>query len=213
MNIIFNILSNLLNYLFSFTGDWGITIVLLTSIVRLFLLPISLKQKASITEQQLVYRKIEEIKIKYKNNKKKLELETQKQYKGSSKSILGCLVSLLQFPVVISLYNVITNMSVQAGTMIIPWVSSIKMHDQYFIIPIIYALISLSPNILSSIPYFKSVQQAKMTKVNLIIISVFSVLITIKTPIAVGIYLITTGLFSLFEEVGYRLYIKDKCLN
>ncbi|MGV8980781.1 hypothetical protein [Clostridium sp.] len=45
MNIIFDFLSSLLNSIFSFTGDWGLAIVLLTVGVRLVLSPMSFKQK------------------------------------------------------------------------------------------------------------------------------------------------------------------------
>jgi 60Kd inner membrane protein. len=87
------------------------------------------------------------------------------------------------------------------------------MSDKYFIIPIIYALVSLSPNLILYIPLFKTVNAVKVEKVNLIITSIFSLLITVKAPIAIGIYFITTALFSLFEEIGYRLYMKNKCIN
>lgn len=213
MNIIFNLLNTLLHYLFNLTGDLGIAIVLLTVTVRIVLLPVSIKQKTSIVQQQLLSKKISSIKEKYKNNKKKLESEMQKYYRQSTKSMLGCFVSLLQLPIISSLYFVIIKMPVNVGTIIIPWIASIKMPDKYFIIPLIYALISLSPNLLSYIKYLKTIEWVKMTKSNLIFISIFSIFITIKAPVAIGLYFITTSLFSLFEEIGYRLYMKDKPLN
>jgi len=51
MNIIFNFLNSLLNYIFTFTGDWGLAIVLLTVSVRLVLSPMSFKQKKSMQQQ------------------------------------------------------------------------------------------------------------------------------------------------------------------
>jgi len=213
MNIIFNTLNALLHYLFSLTGDWGIAIIFLTLLVRIVLLPISIKQRISMGQQQAISKKIGELKEKYKNNKEKLESELQKYYQQSAKSMLGCFVSLLQLPIVSSLYFVIIRMPVEVGTAIIPWAVSIKIPDTYFIIPIIYVLASLSPNLLSYTSYLKTAGQAKMTKSNLIFISIFSIVITIKAPIAIGIYFITTSLFSLFEEIGYRLYMKNKCLN
>ncbi|PRR79128.1 membrane protein insertase YidC [Clostridium luticellarii] len=213
MNIIFNLLNTLLHYLFNLTGDLGIAIVLLTVTVRIVLLPVSIKQKTSIVQQHILSKKISGIKEKYKNNKKKLESEMQKYYRQSTKSMLGCFVSLLQLPIISSLYFVIIKVPVNVGTIIIPWIASIKTPDKYFIIPLIYALISLSPNLLSYIKYLKTVEWVKMTKSNLIFIIIFSIFITIKAPVAIGLYFITTSLFSLFEEIGYRLYMKDKPLN
>lgn len=213
MNIILNIFNTALSYLYSITGDYGISIILLTALVRVILLPMSLKQRKSIQQQQVLSKEIEELKIKYKGNKDKFEQGMQKHYQQSAKSMLGCLVTLMQLPIISSLFTVVNKMPVQVGTIIIPWVANIKMSDNYFIIPIIYALASLSPNLISYIPLFKTVTTVKVEKVNLAITSIFSLLITVKAPISIGIYLITTALFSLFEEIGYRLYMKNKCTN
>lgn len=213
MNIISSVLNTSLNYFFSLTGDWGIAIVLLTILVRTLLLPMSMKQKLSMQQQQSLSKKIEELKEKYKNNKEKLESELQKHYQQSAKSMFGCLVSLLQLPIIFTLYSVILKMPVHAGTIIIPWVTSIKLADSYFVLPILYALTTLSPNLLSYFSFLKVSSYNNMPKSTLILTSIFSVLITIKIPIAVGIYLITTSLFSLMEEIAFRLYLKNRSLS
>ncbi|MBC2582273.1 YidC/Oxa1 family membrane protein insertase [Clostridium sp. DJ247] len=213
MNIILNILNTALSYLFSITGDYGISIILLTVLVRVILLPMSLKQKNSIQQQQVLSKKIEELKIKYKDNKEKFDSEIQKYYQQSAKSMFGCLVTLIQLPIISSLFIVFNKMPVHVGTIIVPWITNLKMPDNYFIIPIIYTLISLSPSFISHIPFLKIVKEVQVQKITLILTSIVSLLITFKAPIAIGIYLITTGLFSLFEEIIYRLYMKNKCLN
>lgn len=213
MNIISNALNTSLNYFFTVTGDWGIAIILLTIFVRTILLPMSMKQKFSIEQQQGLSKKVEELKKKYKNNKKNLEIELQKYYTQNTKSMLGCLVSLLQLPIIFALYSVILKMPVNAGTMIIPWVSSIKLSDNHFIIPVIYTLSALSPNLLPYLSFLRASSCAKTPKSTLVLTCIFSIFIAIKTPIAVGIYLITTSIFSLIEELAFRLYLKSKCLS
>lgn len=210
MNIISEMLTNGLNQIFNITGDWGIAIALLTVVVRVVLLPISLKQKSSIFGQQSLALKIEEIKEKHKDDKEILNHELAKFYQENAKKSLGGLIGFLQLPIVFALYHVIISMPVQSSTLIIPWVASIKMSDKYFIIPIIYAAISLCPSLLSYISFLKVAYQPKITKANLIIISGISILVSFKVPIALGIYFITTSLFSLVEEVVYRLYYKNK---
>ena len=66
MNIIFNLLNNLLNLFFSFTGDWGLAIVLLTVGVRIILSPMSFKQKKSMQQQQKLNIKIMKINFERK---------------------------------------------------------------------------------------------------------------------------------------------------
>lgn len=213
MNIISNLLNFSLNYFFNITGDLGVAIILLTISVRLLLMPLSFKQKLSIQGTQKISKDLETIKEKYKNNEEKLDIETQKYYKQNAKGMMGCLVSFLQIPIVFTLYNVILKMPINAGTMLLPWVSSLKMTDSFFIIPTIYTLSMLSPNILPYIPFLKVATDAKINKVSFIITSFISILITFKAPIALGLYFITTSLFSLIEEVAFRLYTKRKVIS
>lgn len=210
MNIISNLLSSALNYFFNITGDIGISIILLTIVVRLLLIPLSIKQKLGMQEQQEISKGLEEIKKKYKNDKEKLELETQKYYKENAKGMLGCFTTILQLPIIFTLYNVILRMPIQAGTILLPWVASVKMADSYFIVPAIYVLSMLSPNMLAYVPFLRVSAQAKISRTNIIITAAMSVLITLKTPVALGLYLITTSIFSFMEELFFRLYIKKR---
>jgi YidC/Oxa1 family membrane protein insertase len=213
VNIIFNVLNQLLNYLYHFTGDWGITIILLTLIVRLVLIPMSIKQKNSMNKQQDMSKNIEAIKEKYKGNEDKIKEETQKYYTQSMKGFMGCLITFLQLPIIYSLYRVIIKIPYAARTIIVPWISSIKVPDNYYIIPIIYIAVSCIPSLLPYVPYLKTTYKVKMTKANIITTIVISLLIIIKAPIAIGMYFITTSLFSAMEEIGFRIYMKNKCLN
>lgn len=77
MDFISSILQGLLSILFNFTGDFGISIVLITLIVKLVLMPLSLKQRFSVKKQQELAEKMEHIKEKYKNDTKELEKQIQ----------------------------------------------------------------------------------------------------------------------------------------
>ncbi|MFL0269038.1 membrane protein insertase YidC [Candidatus Clostridium radicumherbarum] len=212
MNIISNVLNFSLNYFFNITGDLGIAIILLTITVRLLFMPLSIKQKLSMQDQQKLSKGLEEIKEKYKNNKEKLDCETKKYYEKNAKGMLGSLIGLLQLPVIFSLYNVVLKMPMQVGTILVPWVASLKMSDSYYIIPILYVISALSPNLLAYIPFLKIKAQANISKTNIIITSIMSALITFKAPVAMTLYLIATSLFSFLEEVVFRLYAKSRRL-
>lgn len=202
MNIIFNLLGALLNHVFNFTGDWGIAVVVLTLIVKVLLMPMSMKQRFSILKQQKVAKKMEDIKIRYKNDKLKMEKEIQNCYKDNLKSMMGCLLTIIQLPIIGGLYKTIINMPVVSGTVLIPWVASIKLSDSYFIVPIMYSIISMLPGLVNSIDYFKVYREVQYNKMSAILPGVIGLLITIKAPIALGLYFITSSVFSLEEEIG-----------
>lgn len=208
MNLIFEVLNGFLVNIFHFTGDWGIAIVMLTVLVRIALLPISMKQKFSVTKQQKLSNEIAKVKEKYKSNNEKLQQELQKYYKESAKGMFGCLITLLQLPIISSLYWVIMKMPIDIGTILIPWAVNLKLPDSYFIVPLVYTITMLSPNLLSYISFFKTTTQVPMQKSGIITMTLLSLMITIKAPIAVGLYFITTSVFSLIEEMGYRVYLR-----
>ncbi len=210
MNIIFNLLGVLLNHVFNFTGDWGIAIVILTLSVKVLLMPMSMKQRFSILEQQKIAQNMEDIKIKYKNNKLKMEKEIQNCYKDNLKSMFGCLLTIIQLPIIGGLYSTIVRMPVVSGTVLIPWVTSIKLSDNYFMVPIMYSIISMLPGLVNSIDYFKVYKEVQYNKMSAILPGVIGLLITIKAPIALGLYFITSSIFSLVEEIAFRIYIKNK---
>lgn len=214
MNIIFNFLSLLLNNIFLFTKDFGIAIVILTILVRLILMPLSIKQKISMVKQQKISAKINELKEKYKSNPKKLESELQEVYKENSKTYLGCLLSFMQLPIVFTLYNVVLKIPMEVSTVIVPWVSNLKAVDKFYIIPMLYALSVMLPNFLPAAQYMKAYKAEKTSKlatiINSLIGSTVSLFITIKAPVALGLYFITSSFFSLIEELIFRVYMKNK---
>ena len=105
MNFISSILQDLLSILFSFTGDLGVAIVVVTLMVKLILMPLSMKQKLSMIKQRDMADKMSTLKEQYKNNPTELEKQMQLHATESMKSMLGCSTLLLQMPIVFALYK------------------------------------------------------------------------------------------------------------
>jgi len=94
-----------LNNLF---GNYGVALIFFTLIVRIILLPLSVKQQKSMQDTQKIQPELAKIREKYKNDKQKLNEETMKLYnKSGINPAGGCLPLLIQFPIIIGLYQVI----------------------------------------------------------------------------------------------------------
>jgi len=90
----------------AFFGSFGLAIIVLVIIVRLLMLPLSLRQLRSTRAMQAISPKMQEIQKKYGKDQKKLQQEIAKVYKESGVNPLGCLWPLLlQFPIWIALYQ------------------------------------------------------------------------------------------------------------
>ncbi len=211
MNAIFMLMKELLNALNLMIGDWGLTIIAITVIVRMCLAPMSFKQRINIGKQQVLSKKIEELKEEHRNDKAKLDAELAKVSKESAKNMLGCLVTLIQIPIMYSLYRVFRTMP-EVGSVIVPWVANLNLPDVYFIIPVISALIQLLPNILLATGILKNMNLPKPTRGQMILTMGMNLLFLAKTPVAIGIYWIATGIFSVFEQIAFSFYSAKRSL-
>ena len=89
--------------------NYGVAIILLTIAVRLILLPLSIKQTRSMREMQRIQPEVKKIQAKYKGNRQKLNEEMMKLYQEHGVNPFGgCLPLLMQMPVFIALYRVIS---------------------------------------------------------------------------------------------------------
>lgn len=98
----------ILRFFYSIIGNYGVSIILFTLLVKVVLFPLDLKQRKSMARTQKVQPMLNHLQKKYANDKEKLNQEIMKvyrEYKISPTS--GCLPLLIQFPIIIALYWVI----------------------------------------------------------------------------------------------------------
>ena len=98
-----------LSFFYQLSGNYLLSLFLLTLIVRLILLPSAIKQQKNSAGQLRMQAKINRIKEKYAGNQQKINEATQELYQkeGFNPMSSGCLPLLIQFPVIIGLFGVI----------------------------------------------------------------------------------------------------------
>jgi YidC/Oxa1 family membrane protein insertase len=88
--------------------SWGLSIVFLVVLLRLLMVPLFVKQVHSQRKMLAVAPQLQELRKRYKNDKQRLNEETMKFYKENGVNPLGgCLPMVAQFPVFISLFQVL----------------------------------------------------------------------------------------------------------
>ena len=153
----------IVHWFYTLVGDWGLSIILITILIRILLYPITRKQFKSTYSMQKLQPKIQAINEKYANDPQRKQEETVKVYQEAKFSPLsGCLPMLLQMPVFIALYQVlrglegldkidrITGMIIEGGGANAPY-------TLYSILPDITkspsAMFAVEGGLLSAIPY------------------------------------------------------------
>lgn len=88
--------------------NYGVALLAFTFLVKLVLLPLTVKQYKSSAKMQELQPLIQEVQKRYKNDKEKLNQEMMKVYQENNYNPAGgCLPMLVQMPILISLYWVI----------------------------------------------------------------------------------------------------------
>jgi YidC/Oxa1 family membrane protein insertase len=97
-----------LNFLESHVGNYGIAIILITILIKIFFWPLSQKSYKSMKKMQDLKPHIDKLREKYKDDKMKLQQETMQLYKTYKVNPMGgCLPMVLQIPVFIAFYKVL----------------------------------------------------------------------------------------------------------
>jgi len=108
-NAIAEPLGKLLFYIYNMVNSYGLSIVIFTIIVKLVLMPLTLKQSKSMKDMQELNPKIKELQKKYGKDKQKLNEKTMELYKEHKVNPFGggCLPLLVQLPILFALFQVL----------------------------------------------------------------------------------------------------------
>ncbi len=116
-----------------FIPNYGIIIIILSVLTKVVFYRLTHKSLKSMKDMQKLQPKIKEIQEKYRNDKQKLNQETMKMYKESGVNPLGgCLPLLLQMPVFIALFNVLSNTIELRDAPLGLWIKDLSTPDALF---------------------------------------------------------------------------------
>jgi YidC/Oxa1 family membrane protein insertase len=131
----------LLSFFFSFVGNWGVAIILVTLTIKALFYKLSEKSYRSMAHMKLVQPRIVALKERYGDDKQKLNQAMMELYKTEKINPLGgCFPILIQIPVFISLYWVLLESVDLRQAPFMLWMDNLSAADPYFILPVIYGI-------------------------------------------------------------------------
>ena len=100
-----NTFGYVLNFIYEIVNNYGLAIIIFSIIVKIVLLPISIKQQKTMEKSQKLQGKLKELQFKYKNNPEMLNKETIALYKNEKMSpFSGCFSSIIQMILLLSVF-------------------------------------------------------------------------------------------------------------
>lgn len=123
--------------------NWGLSIIVMTILLKFALFPLSKKQSMSTLKMQEIQPKMQALQEKYKNDQARLQQEMGKLYKEAGYNpASGCLPMLFQFLVIFAMYNLFNNYFEFRGASFIPgWIPDLSAGDSVFKLPFVIPLL------------------------------------------------------------------------
>ena len=130
-----------LKFIYSYTGNYGYAIILVTLIIKVVFFPLSNKSYKSMKGMQKLQPLMNELKEKHKGNKDQMGREVMALYKKHKVNpFSGCLPMVLQIPVFIALYNVLLSAIELRHAPFHFWILDMSTKDPYYVTPVIMGL-------------------------------------------------------------------------
>ena len=133
-----------LQWIYGFAGNYGWSIVLLTLLINVTISPLRHKSVVSMRKMQAVQPQMKAIQDRYANLKKtdparqKMNTEIMALYKEKGVNPAGgCLPMLLQFPVLLAFYSMLSQSIELRGAVFGFWITDLSQPDPYYVIPVL----------------------------------------------------------------------------
>ena len=103
-----NIFGYLLQFVYNIVNNYGLAIILFTIVIKIILLPLSIKQQRTLKKSNELQEKMKVIQFKYKNDPEKMNQEIMNLYKTENMSpFSGCLTAIVQLLLLLSIFYLV----------------------------------------------------------------------------------------------------------
>lgn len=156
-------LHNVINIFYSFIGNYGLAIIVLTIAIKLIFFPITFKSFLQMRRMSKLNPQMKELRKKFKDQPQKMNQEIQMLYKKHNVNpIAGCLPMFLQLPVLFSLYRVLS-IAIELRHQGFLWIEDLAGPDPYLVLPILMSIAMFFQQRLT--PTSADPKQAKMMSI------------------------------------------------
>ncbi|WP_428075615.1 membrane protein insertase YidC [Candidatus Avelusimicrobium luingense] len=188
---------NVLEWLYGWTGNYGVAIILMTILIQLLLLRFTVMQLKSAAQMKKIQPEMKRIQEKYKGNPEALNRETLNLYrKHKVNPLSGCLPLLIQLPIFLALFNALRTSWALHGAKFVLWITDLSSKDPYYILPLLMGAVMFFQQ-RHSMPAGTDPAQAAMFKYMPLIFT----LLFMNFPSGLVLYWLTNSLLTFAIQV------------
>ena len=185
----------LLTRIDSFAGNYGVSIILLTLVVKLIFYKLSETQYRSMAGMRRLMPRMQQLRERHGDDRMKLQQATMDLYKKEKINPFGgCLPLLVQMPVFIALYWVLMQSVELRHAPFMLWLNDLSVRDPYFVLPLLMGATMYLQTRMSPAP--ADPMQAQIMRLMPIMMTV----LFLWFPSGLVLYWLTNGLLSILQQ-------------
>lgn len=186
-----------LQFFYKFIPNYGVSIILLTLLIRLITFPLQYKSFVSMKKLQLIQPELTKIREKFKDDPQRMQKESMELFrKSGANPIGGCLPLLLQMPVFFAFYKVLYSAVELVDAPFMLWINDLSNKDPYFVLPVLmtgamFLQQKLTPN---------TITDPVQKKVMLFMPLVFGFIMK-DLPSGLSLYIFVSTIFGILQQL------------
>jgi YidC/Oxa1 family membrane protein insertase len=185
----------LLDKIHSVIGNWGVAIIGVTLCIKLLFFPLSQASFKSMAKMRKIQPRLKELQERFADDRPRFNTEMMSLYKKEKVNPLGgCLPILIQIPVFMALYWVLSETVEFRQAPFMLWIQDLSIQDPFFILPLIMGVTMKIQQSLNPAPIDPI--QAKVMKMFPIVFTVFFLFF----PAGLVLYWVINNTLSIIQQ-------------
>jgi len=225
-NVIEIVLKFIMELIYKLIPNWGVSIIIMTILLKLALFPLSKKQLMGTQKMQEYQPRIKALQDKYKGDPQKLNQETMKLYKEIGYNpMAGCLPLIFQFIILWAMYHLFNNyFEFRGASFITGWISDLSSTDDVYtfgfnipflgnelhILPIIYLISQLLYGKITQNGGTATAQSGMQMKMMMYAMPIVFFFLFYSAPSGLLLYWTVSNIFQLIQQLVINKLMKNK---
>jgi YidC/Oxa1 family membrane protein insertase len=185
----------LLNWIHDAIGNWGVAIIGVTLCIKLLFFPLSQASYKSMAKMRKIQPRLKELQERFADDRPRFNTEMMALYKKEKVNPLGgCLPILVQIPVFMCLYWVLSETVEFRQAPFMLWVQDLSIQDPFYILPVIMGITMKIQQGLNPAPIDPI--QAKVMKMFPIVFTIFFLFF----PAGLVLYWVVNNTLSIIQQ-------------
>jgi len=186
---------SLLNIIHNFIGNWGVAIIGVTLCIKLLFFPLSQASFKSMAKMRKIQPRLKELQERFADDRPRFNTEMMGLYKKEKVNPLGgCLPILIQIPVFMALYWVLSETVEFRQAPFMLWIQDLSIQDPFYILPLIMGVTMKIQQSLNPAPIDPI--QAKVMKMFPIVFTIFFLFF----PAGLVLYWVINNTLSIIQQ-------------